>query len=92
MNNMMTVVFGLSAEYRSEYGGAGKQETFVYFEMCIPDLSNRRGKSPRSMIHVQVTYLKSSYVIRETGVGMMYGLGYLGYSIDLDLCSTIVLL
>lgn len=44
MNNMMIVVFGLPSKYTSEYGGVGKQEMSVYFEMGIPDLSNRRGK------------------------------------------------
>ena len=44
MNNMMNVVFGLPSKYTSEYGGVGKQEMSVYFEMGILDLSNRRGK------------------------------------------------
>ena len=30
------------------------------------------------MIHVQVTHLKGSYVVRETEVGMVYELGVAG--------------
>ena len=50
------------------------QDVFVYFETNTLDLPNKRGKSLTSMIHMQVTYLKGGYVIRETEVVMISGL------------------
>lgn len=63
MNNMMIVVFGLPSKYTSEYGGVGKQEMSVYLKWVFPTFQTDGVKSPRSVIHMQVTYLKSSYVI-----------------------------
>jgi hypothetical protein len=69
---------GLLLTYLPEHGGVSNQEVPVYFETSVLDLSNRRCKSLRSMIHVQMTYLKYSYVIRKTEVGMIYRFGVAG--------------
>jgi hypothetical protein len=50
----------------------------MYFETNILDLPNKRSKSLASVIHMQVTYLKGGYVIRETEVVMISRLG-VGY-------------
>jgi hypothetical protein len=50
--------------------GVRTKEVVMYFETNILDLPNKRGKSLTSMIHMQATYLKGGYVIRETEVVM----------------------
>jgi hypothetical protein len=69
---MVATAPGMQSKYTSEHGGLSKQEVLVHSETSVLDLSNRRGKSLRSVIHVQVTYLKGSYV---TEVGMIFRLG-----------------
>jgi len=56
---------GLPPKYISERGRRVDVQVFMYFEVNILDLPNKRGKSLTSMIHIEVpvTYLKGGYVI-----------------------------